>query len=327
MKRWIFLIFFCLVFFLNIRPVQAAEGSVLGIHILHPYELENVVNLVKTDDDSWHYVTLPLSFADLQNKDQWQAFFDKAKTDKIIPIVRLVTEFDSATNAWKIPTRREIVSQVDFLNSLNWPTDQRLIIIYNEPNHAAEWGGIIDPASYADTLKFASAWAHTSNDQFKVLPAGLDLAANSSSQTREAFSYLNEMIAADPDVFTYFDYWNSHSYPNPGFSAAPTRTGQNSLRGFEYELAYLKNKTGKDFQVFITETGWLENPSTSRWLESYYTYALQHIWSDARVVAVTPFLLQGDPGPFSQFSFFDKDGQPTLQYTAYRNALAKILGG
>lgn len=326
MKRWIFQIFFCLLFFLNIRPVQAAEGAVLGIHILHPYELENVVSLVKTDDETWHYVTVPMSLADIENHDQWQTFFESARTNKIIPIVRLVTEFSSEQNAWEIPNRQQIVSQIDFLNSLDWPTDQRLIIIYNEPNHAAEWGATLDPESYVQTLKFASFWAHATNTQFKVLPAGLDLAANSSTQTREAFAYLNQMFESDPEVFTYFDYWNSHSYPNPGFSASPTKIGQNSLRGFEYELDYLKKKTGKDFQVFITETGWLETASTSKWLESYYTYALQHIWSDPRVIAVTPFLLQGDPGPFAQFSFFDKEGKPTLQYTAYRNALAKIIG-
>jgi hypothetical protein len=85
----------------------------------------------------------------------------------------------------------------------------------------------------------------------------------------------------------------------------------------------LKKKTGRDLRTFITETGWVENASTSRWLESYYTYAFQHIWSDPRIIAVTPFVLRGDPGPFAGFSFLDKNNRPTIQYVAMQNALKK----
>ena len=132
------------------------------------------------------------------------------------------------------------------------------------------------------------------------------------------------MLEANPEIFNAIDIWNSHSYPNPGFSASPTRVGQNSMRGFEVELKYLKQKTNKDYLVFITETGWIVNASTQRYLESYYTYALQHIWSHPQIVAVTPFLLRGDPGPFKAFTFLDEDSQPTVQYRALQRAMAKV---
>lgn len=307
-----------------------ARGEVLGMHILHPDELSLLPALFTTadqeekHDETWRYVTIPLALDDLDEPEKWQTFMDAAQEQKSIPVVRLVSKFDG--EAWVIPNRKNIVDQLTFLRKLTWPTDKKHVIIYNEVNHAKEWGGELDPASYAAVLEFAGSWAHSENAGFVVLPAAMDLAAPNGSETLEAFGYLEQMVATNPDVLSVVDVWNSHSYPNPGFSAAPTRTGQNSLRGFEHELAWLQRQTGRDFQVLITETGWEDNRSTSPWLESYYTYALQHIWSDSRILGVTPFVLRGDPGPFSGFAFLDREGKPTLQYLALQKAL-KAVGG
>lgn len=311
------------LFLFTALPVSAREGEVLGIHILNLYELEAADTLVSVDNqESWHYVTIPFSLADLQRRDDWQAFFDLAKEKKIIPIVRLVTQPEG--EVWRQPNRKEITDQITFLKNLTWPTDQKHIVIFNEVNHAKEWGGTIDPVGYTEVLRFSAQWAHAEQANFVVLPAAMDLAAPNGGSTMEAFTYLEKMLATDPEVFSHIDAWNSHSYPNPGFSASPRLTSQNSLRGFEHELDYLKKKTNRDFQVYITETGWVSTRATSPWLESYYTYALQHIWSDPRVVAVTPFLLQGAPGPFTNFTFLDEQGQPTSQYRALQNAIKKL---
>jgi len=300
--------------------VQAEQGSVLGIHILNPDEISSAKQLVsKESSDEWHYMTIPLSLDDIKNRDQWQHFFKEAKKQKVIPIVRLVSRFENG--AWKVPNRKEITDQIAFLSDLEWPTEQKHLIIFNEVNHAPEWGGKIDPKSYAEVLSFTSRWARFEDLNYVVLPAAMDLAAPNGSSTMEAFNYLEQMLAADPEVFDYIDVWNSHSYPNPGFSSSPQGTAKNSLRGFEHELAFVKEKTNKDLKVFITETGWVANNKTTPWLESYYTYALQHIWSDDRIVAVTPFVLRGDPGPFAGFAFLDKNNNPTSQYIALQKAL------
>lgn len=316
--------------------VSAWDGTLFGIHILNTGEIEKAKELVKTNEDSgqWQFITVPYTLDDSQKTEQWQNFFNRCKELRLIPIVRLSTKFENG--AWQIPTRKDVVQLLDTLAAFDWPTDRRHIIFFNEVNHAKEWGNKLDPAGYAAILQFGAAWAKTGfyNEKvtegtadsepvpsFVVLPAAMDLAAPNSSVTREAFSYLTEMLKEYPEVFDQIDYWNSHSYPNPAFSASPERNGQNSLRGFTYELAFLKQKLNKDFQVFITETGWTVNQKTRKWLSSYYLYALQHIWSDPRVVAVTPFVLQGDPGPFSEFGFFDKSGKPTIQYDAYRQAV------
>lgn len=303
------------------RAVSAARPPALGIHILHPGEIGEAVELIKTDDnrEQWNYVTIPLSLEDLERHDEWQAAFDEAKKHKINPVVRLTSRFDPDLGAWTIPTRGEIIQLFRFLSELNWPRDAKLIIAFNEPNHASEWGGKLDPASYAQALQFVIDWAHTEFNGYRVLPAGMDLAAPNGGETMEAFAYLSGMVAAEPEIFTRIDYWNSHSYPNPAFSSSPAASGQNSLRGYQYELDWLAQR-GVEKKVLITETGWEANAKTLPHLAEWYAQA-REIWEDTRVLAVTPFVMRGDPGPFARFSMIDKDSQRTRQYEAYRGAI------
>lgn len=325
------------IFLLTATPIQAVEGKVLGIHILSPHEAVAAKELIqipeKTTDlesqeastqEDWYYVTIPFSLDDLNRKSEWQDFFHQAKELKLIPIVRLTTRFENGH--WIIPNRKQITDQISFLNSLEWPTAEKRIIIYNEVNHAPEWGGELNPSSYVEVLKFAYQWAKSEDENFIVLPAALDLAAANTKTTQESFSYLAQMLKYEPALLDYVDAWNSHSYPNPGFSSSPYRTDKQSLRGYEHELAYLDQHTSKKLQVYITETGWSQNIYTTPYLERYYEYAISQIWSkNERVVAVTPFLLKGSPGPFANFSFLDGADQPTSQYLALKAALEKTL--
>lgn len=321
-KTYISILSALLLILLSPLPASAMEG--FGVHILRPEEISQAKQFLKEENnsDARHYVTIPLTLDDLQKPHLWQDFFETAKQEKIIPIIRLATSFKNG--AWQIPTRKNITELFTFLNQFEWLTSERYVIIFNEVNHSAEWGGQLDPAGYADALQFASNWAHSENKNYVILPSAMDLAANNSTRTREAFAFLEQMLAADPEILSSVDVWNSHSYPNPGFSSAPTQSGQASVRGFIHELAWLKQKTGKDFQTFITETGWANTPQTSRWLTQYYLYSLQHVWSNPQVIGVTPFLLKGDPGPFSQFGFIDQNDQPTAQYNAVKEAFKRF---
>ena len=319
---------------------EQIQISKIGMHILSIHELDTTDSLLgkmhlpanidsleentknekkQKSQETWQYVTVPFTLKDLENLVEWQTFFDRSKEKKIIPIVRLVTRFEN--NAWQQPSRKEVVDQLTALSKLNWPTDKKHIIIFNEVNHAKEWGGEISPQNYADHLSFASQWARAEDTNFVILPAAMDLAAPNGNQTMEAFTYLEAMLAHNPEVFNYIDIWNSHSYPNPGFSAPATTTGQNSLRGFEYELNFMKEKTGKDLPVMITETGWELNSKTRSRLTANYNHAVSEIWSESRILAVTPFILQGDPGPFSDFGFIDASGKETPHFYALQGAI------
>lgn len=309
------------LFLSTFTQISAVTSIPAGIHILNIEEVAEAAELTQVAgvEDVWTYVTVPFTLGDLEKQSEWQRFFDTAASKKMIPLVRLTTAFEEA--AWKVPTKKNIVDQISFLSKLNWPTDEKHIIVFNEVNHSKEWGGQVNPEEYAHLFAFTANWAHTEAQNFVVLPAALDLAAPNGRSTMEAFNFLSKMKESDSDVFLLADAWNSHSYPNPGFSASPQRQGQNSLSGFKSELAWLQEHTGKAFSVYITETGWDVSGSLDRWMASYYQYAVSHVWSDPAVVAVTPFILQGSPGPFSGFSFLDGQGEPTTQYVAYKKAL------
>lgn len=302
----------------------AIENKILGVHILSPADLDNAKLLFKDGEmkNDWYFLTVPFPLTALDELESWKHFFKEAKRYKFIPIVRLATRVEGGV--WARPTRFEIVKQFEFLDKLDWPTDKRYVIIYNEVNHANEWGGEVDPLSYTQILEFAASWANTEQANYIVLPAAMDLAAPNSAKTMEAFNYLSQMLEYNPWIFDHIDLWNSHSYPNPAFSSSPTLTGQNSIRGFEHELNFLKRKTGRDFEVIITETGWVQTPRTEPWLKSYYLYAMQHVWTHPKVIGVTPFLLRGAPGQFSEFSFFDRDNQPTKIFEAFRAGIKRV---
>ena len=122
------------------------------------------------------------------------------------------------------------------------------------------------------------------------------------------------MYLQQPEVFNRIDGWTSHAYPNPAFSASPYLSGSNRINSFKFDLLYLKNFTDKQLPVFITETGWSNHNLSLSTIASYYDYAFIHVWSDSRVVAVTPFLLRASTPPFNQFSLLDASDQPTSIY-------------
>ncbi len=302
------------------KLAAAQTRQKLGIHIMNPGETDEATLLFNSsiDDQSWRYVTVPITLDDLKKEAVWTEFFLKAKEKKIVPIVRLATRPDGSV--WQRPSKKDVADLFMFLSQFEWPTQERYVIIFNEVNHAKEWGGSIDPSGYAEILDFAKKWSDSEGLNYKILPAAMDLATPDTAQSREAFRYLGEMVRSHPRIFDSVDLWNSHSYPNPGFVSSPERKGKNSLRGFQVELDFIKKLTGRELQVMITETGWRETSYTASKLEQYYVYAQKNIWSDSRVLGVTPFILRGDPGPFSQFSFLTSDNLQTKQYQAFQKA-------
>ena len=115
------------------------------------------------------------------------------------------------------------------------------------------------------------------------------------------------MFAHKPDIFNRLDGWTSHAYANPDFAARPDLSGSNKIDSFRYDLQYLKNFTRKQLPVFITETGWSNKYLSDYQVALYYQYAFSNVWSDPSIVAVTPFLLNAQDGPFQKFSFLDKN--------------------
>src|SRR3989344_543595 len=253
-----------------------------GIHIADPQDIPDAAFLVNSNGD-WGYVTLVIQDND-RNTDKWQRIFNQMRRLHVIPLVRLATRPEG--NTWKKPQPEDIRDWKTFLNSLNWPTENRYVILFNEPNHAAEWGNAINPEEYADILaSFAKELKATSPDFF-ILPAGLDASAPNSNSTMDEEAFLRRMIAKQPDAVSLLDGWTTHSYPNPGFSGSPHALGRGTLRSYLWELSLL----GKQLPVFITETGWQHQSLTTETIAEYLKEASLGAWKDPRIVAITPFI-------------------------------------
>lgn len=291
-------------------PKGVAAMPKLGIHLLDPRELPAALELIRGGA-----VTVVLR-SDDRNTQVWQEFLDRAAENEIMSIIRLATKVEGT--GWKRPTKKDIVEQARFLSGLDWKEDQLRVVIFNEPNHAAEWGGQVDAADYARMLAFAADWFHTEAKQYTVLPAGLDAAAPNGRDTMNNLTFIKQMLAAEPNLINQIDGWTVHAYANPDFSGSPKDTGKMSISGFKYEVDLLKRYAIKDWSVYITEAGWKRTTKNSRLVADYYTQAVKGVWGDENIRAITPFVFAAKDSPFEAFAFVNPDGSVTPQYEAWR---------
>jgi hypothetical protein len=273
-------------------------------------DFKDVSRLVNSSGGDWGYVTLVIPDND-RDHNKWQEIFDKLRRVHLIPIVRIATHADGPV--WHRPAKEDALGWADFLNSLNWVTKDRYVIIFNEPNHGQEWGGSVDAKDYARTSYFFAKTLKEKNPDFLPMLAGIDAAAPSSLpnyQDEEVF--LRQMKEEIPNIFDVIDGWSSHSYPNPGFSASPYANGRNSIHNYIYELDLLKNMgVKKELPVFITETGWIHAEGnvyqsgnlTADQVAQNYKILFDDLIKDKRIQAITPFVFDYQGEPFSHFSF------------------------
>lgn len=294
---------------LLVTPVAAYDSPTkLGVHILEPEEINQVSELLPNGG----FVTVPIRLDQLQ-EDRWQKFFDEADRFHLTPLLRLATGFDGEN--WTRPTRRDIVTFTQFLSSLDWHSDDLRIVAFNEPNHAAEWGGAVDPSGYGESLTFLTNWFQTEPRKYLILGAGLDAAAPNSRTTMASSTFLNRIFDSHPEAIAQLDGWVAHAYPNPHFSGKPTDSHRQSIRSYEYELKKISSAIDKELPVYITETGWNASRLPEERIARYFTTAYEDVWDpDENVVSVTPFVLSAQEGPFVSFSLIDGESKPTALY-------------
>lgn len=294
---------------------RSVPNNKVGIHILDPVEIEYAAAVVNQNAD-WGYVTVPIRVDDL-DVSKWEKFFKGAQEYRVIPILRLATSavYPGSSMVWRVPTQDDIDKFASFLDQFDWPILNRYIIVFNEPNHASEWGGIVDPKSYGEILSYAVKKFKSQNQDFFVISAGLDQATTTNGASKEAFEYLNELVSQTPDIFEQIDGWASHSYPNPNFSGSPRDRSKMSISGYTHEREFLAKKQAKNLPIFITETGWSRQDLTLTQIARFLEESFATAWLDPDIVAVTPFVLAAYDGPFSKFSFLEEGKSSLLSQT------------
>lgn len=296
-------------------PVSV-DNNKYGIHILFPDEITEAANLVNSTGGDWGYVTIPIRASE-RNIIKWQKFMNDCKIYHIIPIIRLATEGDYfIKDSWEKPSNYYAIDFANFLNSLDWPTKNRYVVIFNETNRGDEWGGTPSASEYADILNNAVTAFKQRSDKFFIIMGGLDNASvDINGVSENQFNYMREMNEAVPGIFERIDGLAVHAYPNPAFASPPSYLGTNSIYSFNYENDLILELTGKTLPIFITETGWSSDKVSIDTQVNYYKNAFSGVWSDKNIVAVTPFILSAGV-PFRQFSFI-VDNKKTNLYLSF----------
>jgi hypothetical protein len=221
-----------------------------------------------------------------------QQFMDLCARHELTPVLRLATVFDRANGYWLAPqpdadgAYSSIIGRyLQFLTALEWPQSEKHVIVLNEPNNGVEWQGRPDPAAYARFLVELSAALRQSLPGTRVLNAALDLYAPDTGGQPfangwtyiSADRFLDEMIAAEPNVFADVTIWNSHAYPLGAFRQPPWEQifhfdaindappvsqippdgiVNRGINGYTWELWKLSTYGIAPLPVLITETGW-----------------------------------------------------------------------
>ena len=319
------------------RAILASERNIFGLHITQTSDVKESANLINSSNGDWGWVTIVIRFDQL-NQQEWQNFFNECRKDHLIPIIRIATIMEN--DHWKIPSPEEIDVIASFLNSLNWPTKDKHVVLFNEINHAQEWGGVIDIKNYTDIFMYASQKLKNYDKNFIILGPALDLAAPDSLPSYlSAKSVYQQIYEYRPEYFDNFDALASHSYPNYGFIGKPTDTQPHSILGYKWELSFIESLgVNKKYSVFITETGWPHQEGETKDYRYYtsktssdFLIKAYSLWEqDEGVIAVTPFIFNFPHPPFDHFSWVDKEGklypeyQKIIDYPKKQNQVSQI---
>lgn len=296
----------------------------MHISLPDPRDIVDTAELVNTSGGNWGYITIVIQEND-RDVTKWQSMFDEMSKQRLIPIIRIATTIDG--NAWRRPEKSDAESWVNFLSLLEWPVKYKYVVLFNEPNHAKEWGGNVDEAHYAEVSYEFATKLKAKDADFFVMWAGFDAAAPSQMPTlQDEEVFIQRMFSRipPPQWTNIIDGLASHSYPR-NFTGSPAEVGRRTIRTYEWELSVLQGHGfTKQLPVFITETGWLNSVSNRA---DYYKAAFSGIWgTDSRVVAVTPFILTYQAAPFDVFSWRKTGSDEFYEHYAVVQSLPKVAG-
>lgn len=139
------------------------------------------------------------------------------------------------------------------------------VIIWNEPNLSYEWGDRgPDPEAYTGLLRLAYQAAHAANPDVLVLGGALapTTEPEGSGSGMNEMRFLERMYQAG--AAPYFDALAAHTY---GFTAPPSAAPDPAVINFrriELLRAVMEHYGDGNKPVYITESGWSDDPRWTR---------------------------------------------------------------
>lgn len=289
---------------LDESPPQAEIGKI-GVHMLLDDGRNNWA--IELWDEHMNYagqiaspngIAVQVIRADDLNPERWQVFMDLASEQELTPVLRLATTFNFDNHWWNAPEADADggysswgENYAAFLNALDWSTEQKHVILLNEPNNGHEWGGRPDAIAYARFVADVSAVLREQVENIVILNAAFDPFAPNTGNLPfpdtdvylvDANTFIDDMEAAQPNIFANFDIWNSHAYAldlrehpeerryhfdymhdaENTMPAAIEGLYNRGINGYEWELWKLSQLGYSELPVMITETGWRHSETT-----------------------------------------------------------------
>jgi polysaccharide biosynthesis protein PslG len=219
------------------------------------------------------------------------------------------------------------------------------MVIWNEPNLSGEWGlRPVDAKAYVEMLRAVYPAIKTANPNALVLAGALapTLEPTGSPNGLNDLTYLEQMyeeIESPSSITNYqlpiprpYDAWAIHTYGRTAPPAEAPAPDQLDFRRAELLRAVMVKNGDADLPVFITESGWNDDP---RWAFgvtpaqriAYTVQAWDYAkanWSWAKCVAVWVFKLPAPAhGYRDNFTFVTPSLEPLPIYDEVKRALVE----
>lgn len=139
------------------------------------------------------------------------------------------------------------------------------VIIWNEPNLSYEWGDRgPNPEAYTELLRLSYQAAHTANAQVLVLGGALapTTEPEGSGSGLNEVRFLERMYQAG--AAPYFDALAAHTYGFTAPPSAPPDPATINFRRVELLRAVMERYGDGDKPIYITESGWSDDPRWTR---------------------------------------------------------------
>ncbi|MBA2452320.1 MAG: cellulase family glycosylhydrolase [Chloroflexia bacterium] len=210
-----------------------------------------------------------------ENDVYWDAKYQQdawAKFDEIVALaerygVRIIARLDH-TPDWARPPGSDPGTPPtdpndfgDFVHAFvsRYQGRVNFIQVWNEPNLAREWGGVIDPAGYATLLATAAERAREANPNIVILSAPMAMTTENSGRAQDELGYWQALY--DHGVSESFDIMSANAYGLADHYAAEPSASVLNVRRVELlrELA-VRNGDGHK-SIWFNEFGWNAAPA------------------------------------------------------------------
>ncbi|MDM8531544.1 beta-galactosidase [Anaerolineales bacterium HSG25] len=267
---------------LDLGPQQSVKtiNQKIGIHTrltdeVEPWKIQRTLQMVREMGSPWIVEYFPWAY-----REPSEGYFDWSHSDLVIEhanqqgltvIGRLgfVPEWarpDESASSYLAPERYDDFGRYVHAFVERYGEQVPIIIIWNEPNLALEWGfQLVDPEEYTELLRVAYQHAKLANEDVIVLGGALapTLAPVGDAQAMNDLIYLDRMLKVGAGGA--MDGLSVHAYGWVFPADDPPDPQVVNFRRIELTRQLLVEHGYADLPIYVTEGGWNDHP---RWTKA-----------------------------------------------------------